>query len=277
MAQSSESGLRPLTIVVEKLRLLAYLSFWVVVLVGMFLTKYVTKLDLEHTLLTKVFGYNNICVYFDHPPSNHVLPFLWAITLVLLMGYMLGHWLQMRAAVEQGHLSRKAFKALSAASVFEAFTMIAFSTIFAVSPTGWNETLYIHTVPFFLLQIGLLSLAISKTVYGFASGYWRRLGFPEWMLTGAKVYCVVFICIVAFKIPAATNAMAGQPWWEQTPFFTSVAYVFDRLFLICAAIVPMGLSAYLAYFKTEHIEIIQIQSSFANNAPRPRPVVQSNG
>lgn len=245
-----------LMLVVEKLRLMAYVGFWVVVIVGIVLTRAFSNIDLEHTLLTKVFGYNNICVYFDHPPSTFVLPFLWAITLVLLLAYMAAHWLRMRAEVEQGTLDRKLYGHLSRMKLFEAFSMISFSTIFAVSPEGWDHTLYIHTVPFFLLQLGMVSLAMSNTLHGIKSGYWQRLGLPDWFRKAAIAYCIVFGIIVAFKIPAAANAMAGSPFWNQTATFTSVAQFFDVMFLICAAIVPMAKAGYLLYFKAELLDVV---------------------
>jgi CRP-like cAMP-binding protein len=113
----------------------------------------------------EVFGYNNICIYFDHPPATYFLPTLWAITLVLLMSYMGAAWLLMRAEVLVGTLKPHLYRVLSGFKLFEAFTLVAFSTSFAVSPDGWDETLYVHTVPFFLLQIGMVSLAMTSTIH----------------------------------------------------------------------------------------------------------------
>jgi len=151
-----------LTLVVEKLRLRAYVSFLVVVFVGILLTHAFANIDLNDSILMQVFGYNNICVYFDYPPASYVLPFLWAITLVLMLQYMVAHWLQMSAQVEEGTLNRKLYGILTRLKLFEAFTVVSFSTIFAVSPEGWDHTLFIHTVPFFLLQVGLVSQATSN-------------------------------------------------------------------------------------------------------------------
>ena len=88
-----------ITFVVEKIRLVGYTGFWMVVLMGIFLTRTFGEVDLQSTVLMEVFGYNNICVYFDHPPSTFILPWLWAVTLVLLLSYITAHWLQMRAEV----------------------------------------------------------------------------------------------------------------------------------------------------------------------------------
>ena len=244
--------------VVEKLRLAGYAGFWVVVLVGIILTRTLGDVDLENSLLVQVFGYNNICVYFDHPPSTYVLPFLWAVTLVFLLLYMVTHWMRMRAQVEEGTLTPGLYSLLTKLKLFEAFTMVSFSTVFAVQPTAWDHTLYIHTVPFFLLQIGLVSLAFSNTLHGIKSGYWRQLELPEWFEKAAKFYCVVFALVVLFKIPAATNAMLGSPWWEQTDTFKKVARSVDVLFLFCAAVVPMTKAWYLLRIGGDKLDVVRL-------------------
>lgn len=255
-----------IVIVVEKLRLWGYLGFWIVVLTGVILTKLFSGIDLEKSLLTKVFGYNNICVYFDSPPSTYVLPFLWAITLVLLLAYLTAHWLQMKGEYQQGTLSPGLYRLLSRLKIFEAISMIGFSTIFAVTPEGWDKTLFIHTAPFFLLQIGMISLALSNTIHGINGGYWRRLGLGASFNRLAIVYCVVFILVVCFKIPAAVNAMAGSPWWEQTATFKLVAQGFDRAFMLCSAVVPMGKSAYLVWAKGDKLEVVRIATNLTRLA-----------
>jgi len=247
-----------LVLVVEKIRLFGYIGFWVIVVTGVTLTKVFGRIDLDDTLLTKVFGYNNICVYFDYPPATYILPLLWAITLVFLLGYIVAHWLQMRTEVQNGLLSRSMYRLLSSLKLFEASTMVAFSTIFAVQPDGWNHTLYIHTVPFFLLQIGLVSLAMSNTLHGITSGYWRRLELPSWFESAAKVYVVVFALVVCFKIPVAINAMAGSRWWLQTATFIKVAQFVDVLFLLSAAVIPMATAAYFVWAKSDKLEAIHL-------------------
>ncbi len=77
----------------------------------------------------------------------------------------------------------------------------------------------------------MISLALSNTIHGINGGYWRRLGLGASFNRLAIVYCVIFILVVCFKIPAAINAMAGCPWWEQIATFKLVAQGFDRAFM----------------------------------------------
>jgi hypothetical protein len=264
-----------LLIVVEKVRLLGYACFWGVVATGIFLTYRFSSLDLDDNLLRDVYGYNNICVYFDTPPSTYVLPFLWAGALVFLLAYLAAHWMHMRSELLQGTLSVGLYRTLSRLKVFEAFSLVAFSTVFAVTPEGWDHTMMIHTVPFFLLQIALVSLAVSNTVHGMRGGYWRRLELPSWFHRGAVVYCVAFAVVVAFKIPVTTNSMLGSPWWEQTEMYKVMAVSFDRAFLLLGGVVPMWKSAYLLLARRDRLENVRVSASTwrATADPASRPSV----
>jgi hypothetical protein len=269
-------------LVVEKLRLMGYAGFWLVVITGIILTRLFADLNLETSLLTKVFGYNNICVYFDYAPSTYVLPFLWAVTLVMLLLYIVVHWIHMRDEVQAGTLSPALYNTLTSLKGFEALTLISFTTIFAVNPSAPshdNYTLAIHTAPFFLLQLGMVSLAMSNTLHGIRSGYWQRLDLPSWFARGAIVYCIIFAMVVAFKIPVATNAMAlafmspeelngleNTIWWEQTPLLKSIAMFVDKMFLVCAAVIPILKAGYLVRYRSDRIDVVVLTPRIAARA-----------
>ncbi len=259
--RSSNGG--DISFVVEELRLGGYVGFWLIVLTGMVLTRAYSGIDLSDTLLTRVFGYNNICIYFDFAPATFVLPFLWAITLTMLLCYLGAQWLQMRAEVEEGAITPRLYTVLTRLKLFEATMLLAFSTIFAVQPEAWDHTLIIHTLPFVMLQIGLVSLAISNTVHGIKSGYWSSLALPSWFIPGAKLYVVFFAIVVCFKIPQAINALAGYPWWELTPTIARLAHIVDILFLISAAIIPMWKAAYFVWGRRDRLKVVRLSARTA--------------
>jgi hypothetical protein len=277
--QIAENFKPDIRLVVEKLRLIGYAGFWVVVITGIVLTRMFADLDIENSLLTEVFGYNNICVYFDYAPSTSVLPFLWAVTLVFLLLYIVVHWIHMRNEVKAGTLTPKLYHTLTSLKIFEALTLISFTTIFAVNPgepSHHDHSLIIHTAPFFLLQLGMVSLAMSNTLHGIKSGYWQRLDLPSWFAKGAIVYCIIFAMVVAFKIPVATNAMVlaymtpaelsalgDTIWWQQTPQLKNIAMMVDKLFLICAAVVPMMKAGYLVLYRSDKIDVVVITPKIA--------------
>ncbi|WP_057830744.1 hypothetical protein [Colwellia sp. TT2012] len=276
MSNTQENHESDLRLVVEKLRLMGYAGFWLVVITGIILTRLFSGINLDDSLLTQVFGYNNICVYFDFAPSTYVLPLVWAVTLVLLLLYIVVHWMRMREEMQEGTLTPALYKTLTSLKVFEALTFISFTTIFAVNPGDPNDgtyTLVIHTMPFFLLQLGMVSLAMSNTLHGIRSGYWQRLGLPSWFTKGAIVYCIIFAMVVAFKIPVATNAMVlafmspqelnglgNSIWWEQTPLLKSIAMFADKMFLVCAAIIPMLKATYLIRCHSDKIDVVVLRT-----------------
>jgi len=260
---------------VELVRLLAYLGFWFIVALGVILTKANDSVPggEDNSLLTKVFGYNNICVYFDFAPSNHVLPIFWAFTMVLLLGYIVLTFLMMRRHRDLGQLSNGRFNFLCTLKAFEAITVILFSNIFAVSPTGANSTLIIHTIPFLLLQAGMVSLGVSNTLHGFWSKQWARLGLGRRFHCGAIAYCVLLTIIVAFKIPTASNALSGHwvvenevweggMWSQASSTYKAICRLFDYGFLIFAALIPVLKSLYFLFFFRHHLDSVAVAPSY---------------
>ncbi|WP_299490664.1 hypothetical protein [Acaryochloris sp. IP29b_bin.137] len=247
-----------ITLTVEKLQLLSYLSFWIIVMTGIFLTERFSDIDLENTTFQEVIGYNNICIYFDTPPSTYVLPFFWAITLVIFLIYLVANWLQMIRQLKAGHLDQNLYQLLSRLKLFEAFTLVFFSTVFAVSPEGWDHTLFIHTIPFLMVQIGVTSMAISGTLFGIKSGYWERLELAKWFKWANILDCILISLVVVLYIPMLINAMADGIWWAHTDRLSSLAEVLDRCFLFLSAIVPLLNAIYLVCFKSDKIEVVNI-------------------
>jgi len=265
------------TVTIERVRLLAYSGFWLIVLLGIAITE-ATKgwypggapADLQDSLLTHVFGYNNICVYFDYEPANFILPAVWAFVLPGLLLYCGAEWAHAYGRWEDGNLTKGQYQMLRVSYILAGVTLIIFSNIFAVSPTGLNPTIWIHTIPFWCLQFGMVILALANVLHGTwapsgRQSYWAEVGAPSWFATAAWVYVAVFLAIVLFKIPAAFNAMLGQPWWTQTPGFMTLAGVMDRGFLICAAVIPMGKAYYFLSALGDHIDVIAINTDVSTN------------
>jgi hypothetical protein len=92
---------------------------------------------------------------------------MYAVVLLLMTVYVGGSVLQIqRHTVSMGGLlPDRVASWLYKAKGFELGTFIVFSTVFAVSPED-HKTLVIHTAPWMLLQIGLVSLAFSNMAFG---------------------------------------------------------------------------------------------------------------
>ena len=67
----------------------------------------------------------------------------------------------------------------------------------------------LHTIPFAMLQVGLVVLSMSETVYG-VGGYWARIGTPKWLGAASMAYCTLLIgaCMLGLRL-----ALELGYWW----------------------------------------------------------------
>ena len=76
----------------EVVRLYAYFCFWVLIIVGAFLTINFADVNYDDNPLINMFGYNNICILFDSFPATYFLPMLWSVNFMLLFSYISLSW-----------------------------------------------------------------------------------------------------------------------------------------------------------------------------------------
>lgn len=256
----------------EWFRLFGYAGFWVTVGMGIFLTDNFSGIDKNDTLLKDIYGYNNICVNFDFSPSTKVLPTFWAYTEMLLLSYLGLQWLAVLGFWQAGQLSSTRYNILTALCLFTAVSTAVFSVIFAVPPTGPNRTMWIHTLPFLGLQVGLVVLAYTDTLVN------------QWALDntyprGKWAYCVTLTVVVVVKQTFAYNALFGMPsckqvvptlnvglggyecqgaWFEQN---NAAAQFFDAAFMLLAAVGPFLHSLYLVTCRRDDLYVVDINVS----------------
>lgn len=93
----------------EGLRFYAYLCFWVLVIIGAWLTFYHSNVQFHDNPLIHHFGYNNICILFDTYPATYVLPTLWVINFLLLVSYIITSWLRIYQKYLLSSVSKRSF------------------------------------------------------------------------------------------------------------------------------------------------------------------------
>ena len=87
----------------ESIRLLSYLSFWFMVgCAKLFTTLFVDAETIEHSHLKDMFGYNNICVYWDYPPSRELVALIYPIFEFSFLLYVLVDFVHLRLACKSG-------------------------------------------------------------------------------------------------------------------------------------------------------------------------------
>jgi len=243
-------------VVVENFRLIFYLSFFFIIIVGVFLTEVLSDEVDPGKPLRDAFGVVSICVFFDYPPSTYVLPSLWSITLMFAYFYAVAWIFRVWVTKEEGKVSRCSFVGYCIGFSYVVFSFIFFTTIFAVQPDPSEpDTMRIHTAPFTNFIVGLWVMAMMVTWYGDQVA-WKNMDLPRWFFIMNYVMLAIQSFVVPTKVISHINCLSdlnGGLWWDpngdKTPtlFFDFV----DQMFLFTVLLYPTFQSAYLSYLRTQ--------------------------
>jgi len=166
------------------------------------------------------FGIYNICINFDLPPANMILPVMYALTLCIWLAYFAVLHMLVQAEHQAGIIDDRLKSFLMWSYKFEMLTIVCFSLIWAVSPEKdlnspfFKASLILHTVPYLFLQIGLAMLAISHSVYQFKTGYWqaRHAGWGRISKYIIPAYCIAFVLNVCITVTISLICLYNMPW-----------------------------------------------------------------
>ena len=217
----------------EGIRFYAYLSFWVLVIIGSWLTLYHSDVDFQNNPLMHMFGYNNICILFDTYPATYVLPSIWVISFLLLVLYIITSWIRVYQKYLLATVSNRSFTLFTISTTVEFMSLCLFTTVFSVTP---EESMFFHIAPFTSLILALSLLSIKNFVYYNRSA---NLGSNEIKL--GYIYLAVHLFASIIKMIMQINALAGDPLYS-TFSFVSFHQFIDRLWMLTAALIPLYLS-----------------------------------
>ena len=263
-----------LTVVVEELRFIVYVTFVTIILLGMMLTTLFTEYFIPYAydkIITDSFGYTNVCAFFDQPPATYVLPSIYAFALFFTYNYVLVSIFRARIAKEEGKISGISFTLLTAAYVYFGIAKTLFCTCFAVQPDQSNpSTIIVHTAPFVNLCVALSVLQVAVTWFG-KKVAWNEgeLNAPKWLQIASYVTVIGIIPATILKVIHQVNALSdlgieqgishGKGWlWNVSDGYLA-GKVADVFWLLFSFLFPMIQSGYLASrgFDT-HTIILQI-------------------
>ena len=235
---SETSRYRPISNEVnpETLRVVVYLFFISIVLVGLLVTRTFSEHAIHDNTLKDLWGYNNICVFFDHAPATYILPTLYSINMLFISVYFVSSWLRCRSECEANVISRRGFIGYTVITIYEFLSFCFFATVFAVSP---DENLIMHSVPFINLIVALSTLA--------AKNYWYHQNTmnlsPRQRVLG-KAYVSIHIVLSLIYVVALVNGFFGDLFYC-TLCYESIHLAINRAWLVTGLILPIGISIYL--------------------------------
>ena len=217
----------------EGVRLYAYLCFWLLVIIGAWLTIKYSNVDFQNNPLFHMFGYNNICILFDAYPSTYVIQSIWVINYLLLTCYIITSWLRIYEGYLISIVTNLDFTLFSISSGIELISIILFTTVFSVTP---EESMFFHIGPFTFLILALSLLAIKNYIY-----YNRIADLTKNEKILGLLYLAIHLFASLFKISMQINGLSGDY------FYNTMAYVgfhqfIDRLWMVTAALLPIYFS-----------------------------------
>ena len=214
----------------EILRIYSYLFFWIIIGCGWYFTKHHSDVDFHNNILIDTFGSNSICLLFDHPPGNYLLPSLWAINYLLLTSYSLSCWLRVYHEKALNHVENNRYIFFTTCTIIEIFSFTVFSTIFAITP---EENVAIHTLPYTFLIIGLSILSAKNYIYyQFVTQLTEKEKFQSKIITSIHILASLFKII--FQIFAIF-----QPNIINDELILSTNEILSIVWILTAAVIPI--------------------------------------
>jgi len=220
----------------ENLRVVVYFLFIGLMLVGFLVTRTFSEHAFHHNTLRDLWGYNNVCVFFDHAPATYILPTLYAVNLVFISLYFISSWYRCLCEHRAGTFSRGEFVGYSVVTAYELAAFCFFATVFAVSP---DENLILHSVPFINLIIALSTLA--------AKNYWYHqktmdLSPREEVL--GRTYVAIHVSVSLIYVFALINGFFGDLFYC-TLCHQTLHLIINRAWLATGLLLPIAIAFYL--------------------------------
>lgn len=220
----------------ESLRVVVYVFFTVIMLVGYLITTTFSEHAIHHNTLKDLWGYNNLCVVFDHPPATYVLPTLYAVNLFFIALYFASSWLRCRSEHQSGKISKRGFTGYTIVTSYEFLAFCILATVFAVSP---DENLIMHALPFINFIIGLSMLSVKNFWY-----HNQTMDLSPRQKALGGTYVSIHILVSLIYVLALINGFFGDLWYC-TLCYETVHLIINRAWLLTGVIMPIGIALYL--------------------------------
>uniref|UniRef100_A0A0G4GFG6 Uncharacterized protein n=1 Tax=Chromera velia CCMP2878 TaxID=1169474 RepID=A0A0G4GFG6_9ALVE len=220
-------GRYAIVITPERWRVAFYSSFILLFGLCVGLTKRYVHIDDTDNPIYHVFGYTNVCINFDFPPSSYVAPGIWPFVMMCGVIYQATCMLRNWTAWKDGKLSSCEYYVLACMHVYVILSFFAFSICFAVGPT---ENIVLHTLPFTAFMLALFFVAVANWYYiNNVPPY-----LPMWKQVAGHAYIGVFsLATLAFMFLSVYLLYV-----DHSEMTRRVIVIVDDFWECCAIIVP---------------------------------------
>jgi|GEM_PF-5597249 len=231
----SLESLSTFTIHPETFRIISYIGFWLMVVVGAILTfLYVPNEEISHSQLVKTFGYNNICILFDYPPSVYWTAQMLNYLQFTFFLYLFLIWLRNYKAYQQEIVSYSFFCFSSVSTIIEAILLSGFHMIFLINP---SVNIIGHSLPFVGFEICLVLHAFQNFLF-----FKKAMILPSLVQNIGLFYLICFVLVAFLKIGLQIEALFHLKFF----LFPILALrAVDLSWLVLGTIAPLFFSFFL--------------------------------
>ena len=256
-------------VVVQTLRLVAMSLYALMVVLSITLTKIFYGQFPQDNIIKKTFGANNICLYFDFPPTTYIMPPLWSLTCIIVALYCAASIYRYHVAWTEGKLSGILRKTLSIITLGYLCATLVFSLCFAIQPKD-HVHLILHTLPFTHFILWQILEQGSWVYFGFKYGWmemdeegelympgiYKWISFGHWILQAFHGTIHVIYQLNGLMMTGGLLIEVTTPWFATLGEFSGYVYLF--LAFIC----PFLQSAYESFKnKRSHKVLVVIKDN----------------
>ena len=221
----------------ETLRLFGIAAFWAMSIFAVTMTKLFVSADIANSPLVGMFGYNNICVYWDYSPSRELTAMFYPLVEVPLIAYIVLQCLQVVRDHRRDIVPTWFLRFVYVITPIQLLLMLWFRMIFVVDAFVDVKG---HTAGFLGLQVAMCLIALQNLLYQKLHGY--ALPFPSWVW---DAYMGLLVVVTATKMTHTLLlffAEGGSFIDVTTAGGAKLAKMIDVAWMLLAAVVPIGLA-----------------------------------
>jgi len=223
----------------EVIRIVAYVNFWLMVLFAYTITGlFVDEELIKNSPLVETFGYNNICILWDFPPSRVATAMFYPLVEIPLLLYVVFNFLRIKLAQRDFQLLTKIEYTI--AMIFFPIIFLLFLFFRMIFVIEAFEDVIGHTLGFHGLMIGLSLVSIQNFVYNKATETMSIK--PSWL---PATYLISLISVTVLKIVLVWSIFLDNPLLNpKTSIGGGVMQTLDIIWMLLAAVTPLGLAIY---------------------------------
>ena len=268
-------------IVVEIFRVLAWIWFLLLMLIGMILTVAFTQEDYK-AIMGGVFGSVNSCVYLDFFPATYVAPIIYSFFPILVFLYCVASIFRAWISMNENKINYPTFIFYTAIFVYFFLTTLVFSICLSIQPDPNDpKTIQVHSFPFTNLILANMLLQVMVAWFN-QKVAWINTDFFKWMIVTNFIGLLITIIASTLKIVQHLNSILfieetlkmdenGQILsngfiWDVHSHETlnSIFQMTDVVWLFSAVILPILQGGYLIHRRHDtHGLIITIEDNRA--------------